>query len=111
MRQWFPPDLGEVIALIKPQFEAGREQVAHGEGVIRDPAIHREVLMDVLSYAENQGFTVSGLVCSPLVGPKGNHEFLVHLSFTPAVTHNSLEPMVESALNQIIKIGYTSPGL
>jgi len=69
----------DVIALIKPQFEAGRKDVARGDGVIRDPEIHRQVLLDVLSYAQNEGFQIRGLIRSPLVGPKGNAEFLVWL--------------------------------
>ncbi len=70
---------GQVVALIKPQFEAGRQDVARGDGVIRDPAVHRQVLLDVLSFAESQGFGVRGLIRSPLLGPKGNVEFLVWL--------------------------------
>ncbi len=68
-----------VIALIKPQFEAGRQEVARGEGVIRDPYIHRQVLLSVLTFAQNIGFGVRGLMRSPLLGPKGNTEFLVWL--------------------------------
>jgi 23S rRNA (cytidine1920-2'-O)/16S rRNA (cytidine1409-2'-O)-methyltransferase len=70
---------GEVIALIKPQFEAGRLQSAKGEGVIRDPDIHRRVLEDVLAFAQSEGFAVRGLIRSPLLGPKGNVEFLAWL--------------------------------
>ena len=70
---------GQVVALIKPQFEAGRQDVARGDGVIRDPVVHRQVLLDVLSFAESQGFGVRGLIRSPLLGPKGNVEFLVWL--------------------------------
>ncbi len=69
----------DLIALIKPQFEAGRKDVARGDGVIRDPEIHRQVLLDILSYAQNEGFQIHGLIRSPLVGPKGNAEFLVWL--------------------------------
>jgi 23S rRNA (cytidine1920-2'-O)/16S rRNA (cytidine1409-2'-O)-methyltransferase len=68
-----------VIALIKPQFEAGRQQVGRGKGVIRDPAIHRQVLMDVLGFACQWGYAVYGLIRSPLTGPKGNVEFLAWL--------------------------------
>ena len=68
-----------IIALIKPQFEAGRKDVARGDGVIRDPEIHRQVLLDVLSYAQNEEFQIRGLIRSPLLGPKGNTEFLVWL--------------------------------
>jgi 23S rRNA (cytidine1920-2'-O)/16S rRNA (cytidine1409-2'-O)-methyltransferase len=68
---------GDVIALVKPQFEAGRKDVARGDGVIRDAEIHRQVLLDVLGFAQAEGFGVRGLIRSPLVGPKGNVEFLV----------------------------------
>jgi 23S rRNA (cytidine1920-2'-O)/16S rRNA (cytidine1409-2'-O)-methyltransferase len=68
-----------VIALIKPQFEAGRKDVARGDGVIRDPEIHRQVLLDVLHFAQTEGFQIRGLIRSPLLGPKGNAEFLVWL--------------------------------
>ena len=70
---------GEVVALIKPQFEAGKKDVARGQGVIRDPEIHRQVLLDVLAFAQNQGFGLRGLIRSPLLGPKGNVEFLAWL--------------------------------
>jgi 23S rRNA (cytidine1920-2'-O)/16S rRNA (cytidine1409-2'-O)-methyltransferase len=69
-----------IIALIKPQFEAGKKDVSRGDGVIRDPEIHRQVLIDVLSYALQQGFAIQGLIKSPLLGPKGNAEFLVWLN-------------------------------
>jgi len=65
-----------VIALIKPQFEAGRRQSARGKGVIRDVQVHRTVLTDLLSFAQAQGFSIRGLMRSPLLGPKGNVEFL-----------------------------------
>lgn len=70
---------GGVIALIKPQFEAGKKDVARGEGVIRDPEIHRQVLLDVLNFAQTDGWSVRGLIRSPLLGPKGNVEFLAWL--------------------------------
>lgn len=73
---------GYVIALIKPQFEAGKKDVARGEGVIRDPAIHKQVLTDVLTFAHAEGFGVRGLIRSPLLGPKGNTEFLAWLSLS-----------------------------
>jgi 23S rRNA (cytidine1920-2'-O)/16S rRNA (cytidine1409-2'-O)-methyltransferase len=67
------------VALIKPQFEAGKKDVSRGDGVIRDPEIHRQVLNDVLTYAQQEGFGIHGLIKSPLLGPKGNAEFLVWL--------------------------------
>ncbi len=77
VREWLTPD-GAVIALIKPQFEAGRDQVGKG-GVVRDPAVHRQVLYRVLRWAEGHGLAPRGLIRSPLVGPAGNVEFLAWL--------------------------------
>ncbi len=70
---------GSVIALIKPQFEAGRQQVGRSKGVIRDPLIHHQVLVDILGFAQETGYAVHGLIRSPITGPKGNVEFLVWL--------------------------------
>jgi 23S rRNA (cytidine1920-2'-O)/16S rRNA (cytidine1409-2'-O)-methyltransferase len=70
---------GDVIALIKPQFEAGRKDTARNKGVIRDPEVHQAVLTDVLTFARAQGFSLRGLMRSPLLGPKGNVEFLAWL--------------------------------
>ena len=75
--RWLTPE-GEVIPLVKPQFEAGREQVGKG-GVVRDPAVHRQVLEKVASYATACGLAVQGLIRSPITGPAGNVEFLMHL--------------------------------
>lgn len=72
------PD-ADVIALIKPQFEAGREQVGKG-GVIGSPAVHGQVLLKVLQIAETSGWRQRGLIASPILGPAGNREFLVHLA-------------------------------
>ena len=69
---------GHVTALIKPQFEAGRENVGK-KGVVRDPAVHREVLEQFLSHAGDSGFTVLGLTYSPIRGPEGNIEYLAYL--------------------------------
>ncbi len=81
LRGWFPPEGGQVVALVKPQFEAGRQDVSRGEGVIRDPAVHRQVLAEVLSAAQGAGYRVAGLIRSPLLGPKGNTEFLARLVY------------------------------
>ncbi|MBI3359537.1 MAG: TlyA family RNA methyltransferase [Chloroflexi bacterium] len=75
----FPPGEGPavraIITLIKPQFEAGRKEVGKG-GVVRDPEVHRRVLHGILDFASDEGLAVKGLMPSPLVGPKGNVEFL-----------------------------------
>ncbi len=73
---------GQVLCLIKPQFEAGREKVGK-KGVVRDPAVHREVLEQFLRTAAELGFTVRALTYSPVKGPEGNIEFLGHLSVEP----------------------------
>ena len=70
---------GQVLCLIKPQFEAGKEKVGK-KGVVRDPAVHREVLQGFLDTAASLGFTVRNLTFSPVKGPEGNIEFLGHLS-------------------------------
>ncbi|HSB02098.1 MAG TPA: TlyA family RNA methyltransferase [Anaerolineales bacterium] len=70
---------GGILALIKPQFEAGKKDVSRGDGVIRDPEIHRQVLIDILGFAQKEEFQIRGLIKSPLLGPKGNAEFLVWL--------------------------------
>jgi 23S rRNA (cytidine1920-2'-O)/16S rRNA (cytidine1409-2'-O)-methyltransferase len=72
---------GQVLALIKPQFEAGRKEAARGKGVVRDSRVHRQVLLDVLNFAVENGYQVKGLARSPVLGPKGNVEFLGWLEF------------------------------
>jgi 23S rRNA (cytidine1920-2'-O)/16S rRNA (cytidine1409-2'-O)-methyltransferase len=69
---------GFVIALIKPQFEVGRHDVGKG-GVVRDPAKHERVVGDIADFARSIGFSVTGTIESPLLGPKGNKEFLIYL--------------------------------
>ncbi|MCR4391370.1 MAG: TlyA family RNA methyltransferase [Candidatus Acetothermia bacterium] len=69
---------GDVVALVKPQFEAGRGSVRGG--VVRDPAVHREVLIGIAAFArEELGWSVRGATPSPLLGPAGNREFFLHL--------------------------------
>ena len=77
VKNWLKPDSGQVVALIKPQFEAGRNEVAKGAGVIRDPKVHAEVLTDILTFVEEIEMDAVKLIRSPLLGPKGNTEFLV----------------------------------
>jgi 23S rRNA (cytidine1920-2'-O)/16S rRNA (cytidine1409-2'-O)-methyltransferase len=67
---------GWVVALIKPQFEAGREEVGKG-GVVRDPAVHERVCAEVVAWLEGGGWQVAGVTRSPITGPEGNVEFLV----------------------------------
>jgi 23S rRNA (cytidine1920-2'-O)/16S rRNA (cytidine1409-2'-O)-methyltransferase len=72
----FAAPAARLIALIKPQFEAGREEVGKG-GVVRDPAIHARVCTEVQVWIEARGWVVEGIVPSPITGPQGNVEFLV----------------------------------
>ena len=69
---------GEMVCLIKPQFEAGREKVGK-KGVVREPEIHLEVIENVLGFAGEAGFDILNLTFSPVKGPEGNIEYLVHL--------------------------------
>ncbi len=91
----------EVLALIKPQFEAGRRDVARGKGVVRDPEIHRRVLSDVLSYAQERGLTLLGLARSPLLGPKGNAEFLAWFNLRPAPSASS---DLDSWISRVVEV-------
>jgi 23S rRNA (cytidine1920-2'-O)/16S rRNA (cytidine1409-2'-O)-methyltransferase len=74
---------GQVVALIKPQFEAGRESVGK-RGVVKDPQIHAQVLENILTAATGAGFQVRGLSYSPIRGPEGNIEYLAWLEYTAA---------------------------
>ena len=73
----------DLVTLIKPQFEAGREQVGPG-GVVRDPAVHEQVIKQVRAFGEGElGLRWCGLIPSPLLGPAGNREFLAHWQLPP----------------------------
>lgn len=67
-----------ILALIKPQFEVGRDKIGKG-GVVRDPALHQEVVDDILAFIETIGLVSQGVTDSPILGPKGNKEFLIHM--------------------------------
>jgi 23S rRNA (cytidine1920-2'-O)/16S rRNA (cytidine1409-2'-O)-methyltransferase len=70
-----------MVALVKPQFEAGRGRTDHG--VVRDPAIHREVLEKIVAVAQTLGLGARDVIASPILGPEGNREFLLHLQSGP----------------------------
>lgn len=91
---------GWAVALVKPQFEAGRSQVKKG-GVVKDPLVHAQVMRAVTGAALDAGFEVVGVMPSPLLGPKGNVEFLLALTRAPGVGVReaaSVEPMIDEAL-------------
>ena len=92
---------GEMVCLIKPQFEAGREKVGK-KGVVRDPYVHWEVIQKVMDFADLMGFLILGLTWSPVKGPEGNIEYLIHLrreepegKTVPAQEHEALERLEE----------------
>jgi 23S rRNA (cytidine1920-2'-O)/16S rRNA (cytidine1409-2'-O)-methyltransferase len=86
----------EIVALVKPQFEAGREHVGKG-GVVRDPAQHRAVVQRLARYAVLRGWHVLGVTASPLRGAKGNREFFLHLAAHGRTAAN-LETLIEQSV-------------
>ena len=96
LKGWLTP-AAHVIPLIKPQFEAGRDDVGKG-GVVRDEAVHRRVLEEVLASALALGFTPRGLIRSPLKGPAGNIEFLTWLTWGDPSPAPSLTSLVQSVI-------------
>jgi 23S rRNA (cytidine1920-2'-O)/16S rRNA (cytidine1409-2'-O)-methyltransferase len=90
---------GEVVALVKPQFEVGREHVAKG-GVVRDPVQHRAAVQRLARYVVLRGWHVLGVTASPLRGPKGNHEFFLHFS-THGRTASDLESMISRSVEAL----------
>jgi 23S rRNA (cytidine1920-2'-O)/16S rRNA (cytidine1409-2'-O)-methyltransferase len=104
VKRWFsdPPKpltvpTGWAVCLIKPQFEAGRQETRRGRGVIRNPLIHRQVLLDVLGFASQQDYAVRGIIRSPLLGPKGNSEFLAWLEY-----HGTPEAEIKVLVDQLL---------
>ena len=80
--QLLGPD-GGLVCLVKPQFEAGREQVGK-KGIVRDKNVHMEVIENVISYAKDNGLFVNGMTYSPITGAKGNIEYLLYLRKEPS---------------------------
>lgn len=94
-------DDGFCVPLIKPQFEAGKNDVGKG-GVVRDPRIHRSVLQKVVNDATEAGFRCEGLTASPLIGPAGNHEFLgLFRRSAEPVEPDALEAMITQAMAEV----------
>ena len=97
------PD-GQVVALIKPQFEAGRGQVGKN-GVVRDACIHRDVCINIMNFAQDNGYVVEDLSFSPITGPKGNIEFLLFLQNTQELSANKDDGFTDKA-NQVVSEGH-----
>lgn len=89
---------GQIVALIKPQFEAGREKVGK-KGVVREKSTHIEVIQKVIDYAMSIGFAILNLEFSPIRGPEGNIEYLVHLEKCEATDQIAPEIQVESTVD------------
>lgn len=91
---------GRVIALVKPQFEAGKAQVGKG-GVVRSLQTHQQVLENMVAMASQQEFEVLGLTPSPITGPAGNHEFLLYLGWHVGLPSPPVEAMIRQSLLKI----------
>ena len=96
IKTFLKENAGQVLCLIKPQFEAGKDKVGK-KGVVRDPAVHKEVLDDFVALTKEIGFKILGLTFSPVKGPEGNIEFLAHLSLADVV---GLEPDTALVVSQ-----------
>ena len=99
----------EVVCLIKPQFEAGREKVGK-KGVVRDKSVHVEVIENVSCFALTSGFEILGLDFSPVKGPEGNIEYLIHLRKTAEIQENYilLEEDYKKTIKQLVEDSHTT---
>ena len=99
----------EVVCLIKPQFEAGREKVGK-KGVVRDKSVHVEVIENVSCFALVSGFEILGLDFSPVKGPEGNIEYLIHLRKTAEIQENDilLEEDYKKTIKQLVEDSHTT---
>lgn len=99
----------EVVCLIKPQFEAGREKVGK-KGVVRDKSVHVEVIENVSCFALTSGFEILGLDFSPVKGPEGNIEYLIHLRKTDEIQENDilLEEDYKKTIKQLVEDSHTT---
>lgn len=101
IKGWLDSESGTVIALIKPQFEAGKKEATRGAGVIRDSKIHQIILKQVLSSAQEEGYAVEGIIRSPLIGPKGNIEFFAWLSVSKEI-NKEMEETINRWIREVI---------
>ena len=101
IKNWFGQFPGRVIALVKPQFEAGREQARIHGGVIKDHSVHLEVLNKVIRDAERFGFELNNLAVSPIKGPKGNIEFLALFCTDLSIGKEQREALISRVMSEI----------
>ena len=90
---------GQVVCLVKPQFEAGRDKVGK-KGVIKDPEVHIEVINKVIGYARSAGLYCEGITYSPIKGPKGNIEYLLHFKPDPQGSSTGGLPAVDQTVHE-----------
>ena len=105
--RWLKPQ-GGIVALVKPQFEVGKGEVGRG-GVVRRPEQHRAVLEHIAALSRGMGLSVRGVVPSPVLGPAGNREFLVHLCALEPLSEEQERAMVDRAVQDAWRLG-ESPG-
>lgn len=101
IKNWFGQFPGRVIALVKPQFEAGREQARIHGGVIKDHSVHLEVLHKVINEAARIGFELKNLAVSPIKGPKGNIEFLAYFCTDSSIGTESNDVLISKVMSEI----------
>lgn len=94
------PDFHEMICLIKPQFEAGKEKIEKG-GVVRDIAVHCEVIKNVTDFAKGLGYFIKGLTYSSIKGPAGNIEYLVWLTTENTTENYNIDEITQTAFNTL----------
>lgn len=100
-------ETGEIVALIKPQFEAGREKVGK-KGVVRDPLVHEEVILKIMNFAYSIGYKIKGLQFSPVKGPEGNIEYLLYLTKDENINKNEEITDMESLAKEIVGLSHES---
>lgn len=101
---------GQMVCLIKPQFEAGREKVGK-KGVVREPSVHREVIEKVMDFAELVGFEILGLTFSPIKGPEGNIEYLIYLKKDERIGGADVPDEEHEAEEKLVQIQQEKAGI
>lgn len=97
---------GVIISLIKPQFEAGKNQVGK-RGVVRDPSVHRKVIADCIGYGELAGLSCTGIAFSPITGPRGNIEYFIKLEHYPS---QGLKLELDEVINTVVSEAHKQLG-
>lgn len=100
LKKLLNPEFHEMVCLIKPQFEAGKEKVEKG-GVVKDKKIHKEVIENVLTYAQQLGYSIKGLTYSSIKGPSGNIEYLVWLSTEKCNNQYDISLIINEAFEKL----------